>query len=590
MSKLFSWKPSLPSISEGMRKMLWLSVLGVLEAAAVAACILVVFYYRLLNLEQIEVGGDALKIWEFARGLVHGGDLPEEFNHHTSRFGIVVPVMLVQYFWGAQATSYYIAPLLGSVALHLLVYLIARKLHGPIAGAIAVIGLLGFEPMIRPSSQVLPESFGPMFAMFAAYMALLATDRKHHRARMIALVFAALGIFWAYAAKIVYLYYAPGIAFIVWFGTIEQSGVAAADYTLAKDAGRLKRAVAWARSRGLLVPGILTLAVLVLLLIDTVLMSSISSSGGRFDVLTKTHGVLKDPRKLRISADFFALYVRAPLEWQTALWIGGLSLLGVGAFSSDKRARLFALMLFIYFLLQTFVVRRLNPLTPWTEPHPRYLLAMAAPMAVLIGGFVADSTGRILRSLPRLQLAAIPPTWRQALLLTVALGILLQPVDELQERWTKEWGSRDSWHETQEQAEQFTLAFSHGLPIISTTPLGKPAWAAGAVFIDPNALMIDGKLPDHEVFKRKIGKGRYLARAVNDQSINKKRLDNVVKERLRRRDCAIIVDQRYRFMRGRLTFDQGCPSLEETFRQDPNAGKSDKRRKKKKKRKKRTKK
>ncbi len=584
-----SWKSLLPSTSEGTRKVLRLSILGVLEAAAVTACILVVFYYRLLNLEPIEVGGDALKIWEFARGLIYGGDLPEEFNHHTSRFGIVVPVMLVQYFWGAQATSYYIAPLLGSVALHLLVYLVARKLHGPIAGAIAVIGLLGFEPMIRPSSQVLPESFGPMFTMFAVYMALLATDRKHQRARVIALIFAALGIFWAYAAKIVYLYYAPGIAFIVWFGTIEQSEVVPANQDLPKDAGRLRRSVAWARSRGLLVPGVLTLTVLILLLIDTVLMSSISSSGGRFDVLRKTHGVLKDPRQLRIAADFFALYVRAPSEWQTALWIGCFSLLGVGAYSRDRRARLFALMLFIYFLLQTFVVRRLNPLTPWTNPHPRYLLAMAAPMAVLIGGFFAESLGRILLSVPRLQIAAIPPTWRKAMLLTLALGILTQPVAELRERWTQEWGRRDGWHQTQEQAKQFTEAFSAGLPIISTTPLGKPAWAAGAVFIDPKALMIDGKLPDHSAFKRKIGKGRYLARAVNDPDISGKRLDNVVEERRRKRNCAIVVDQRYRFMRGRLTFDPSCPSLEETFRRDPKAGKSKARRKKKKKRKKNTK-
>src|SRR5690606_21284640 len=144
------------------------------------------------------------------------------FNHHTSRFGIVAPVMLVQSIWGAQATSYYLAPLIASVVLHLCVYLIGRKLHGPVAGAIATVALLGFEPMIRPSSQVLPESFGPVFAMFAVYMALLATDKRSPRARMLALVLSAFGIFWAYAAKVVYLYYAPGIAFLVWFGTIEQ--------------------------------------------------------------------------------------------------------------------------------------------------------------------------------------------------------------------------------------------------------------------------------------------------------------------------------------------------------------------------------
>src|SRR5690606_14934339 len=185
---------------ERLRKALWIF----LEVSVVVLCAGVAFLQRLLELEAIEVGGDALIVWEFARHLVMGGEFPETLNHHTSRFGLVIPTMLSQWVFGTQATTYYIGPLVAAVLLHILVYLIGRKLSGPVAGAASVVLLLMFEPMARASSQILPEAFGPMYAAWAVYFALVYTDAKTLWGRWLSLFATGIGLIFAYGAKEVF--------------------------------------------------------------------------------------------------------------------------------------------------------------------------------------------------------------------------------------------------------------------------------------------------------------------------------------------------------------------------------------------------
>src|SRR5690606_38329540 len=128
------------------------------------------------------------------------------------------PTMLSQWVFGTQATTYYIGPLVAAVLLHILVYLIGRKLSGPVAGAASVVLLLMFEPMARASSQILPEAFGPMYAAWAVYFALVYTDAKTLWGRWLSLFATGIGLIFAYGAKEVFLFYAPGVALIVWFG------------------------------------------------------------------------------------------------------------------------------------------------------------------------------------------------------------------------------------------------------------------------------------------------------------------------------------------------------------------------------------
>lgn len=543
-----------------------------LEILIVLACVSVVFFRRLIELEEVEVGGDALTVWEFARNLVLGGDFPARLNHHTTRFGLVLPTMVVQWLFGSQATSYFIGPLIASVLLHLWIYLIVRKLSGPVGAVLSVLCLLGFSPMVRASSQILPEAYGPMYAAFATYAALLFTDASTMRGRWLALTATGVGIIFAYGAKEVYLFYAPGVALLVWFGgtkgpLLPERWSHAPPPGLGE--GRLRRFAHALRTSQLVVPAALTSVVLLLVLVETIFLIGVADAGSRLDVVSSSHGGggAGGPRISEVQ-DFFALYTKAPAEWVQALTAAVIALIGVAAFARDRRSGLVGLTLFIFFLLQTFIVRRLDPLTPWFEPHPRYLLGMVGPIAMVLGIFVGDALKAILERLPG---ASSASRWTS---LVVSLLLFLLAGRTLPRDFDATWGKRDAWTRTEAKQKDFTAAYLAGIPIVADTPLGKPAVAAASLFIHPDALRDkEGKLVKTSDIIRTMGKnGRFVARAALSPEIRRGRLRNVVEERARKRRCAVVLRQAVRFITGNPKFEKGCVSLEDEFAADPKAG------------------
>lgn len=549
------------------------------EIAVVLACALLVFFRRLLELEEVEVGGDALIVWEFARNLVLGGDLPSSLNHHTTRFGLVLPTMLVQWLFGVQATSYFIGPLVASTLLHVLVYLIVRKLSGPLGGVVSVLALLNFEPMVRASSQILPEAFGPMYAAFATYAALLFTEATSLRSRWLSLSLTGLGVILAYGAKEVYLFYAPGIALLVWFGGA-QGPLLPERWINAPppDAGasRLKRLFHRLKNSRLVVPAALTAVVLFLVLIETVFLVGVADAGSRLDVVSSTHGGGGEhgPR-INTAGDFFALYTQAPAEWIQALTASFFAWLGVTAFCRDRRSRLVGLTLLVFFLLQTFVVRKLSPLTPWFEPHPRYLLGMVGPIAMMLGIFVGDALSALGGLLGSGRSASSSALRNRSLVLpSIALASFVGAGWSIPAEFERAGGTSRAWVRTRERAEDFTAAYEAGIPIIADTPLGKPAAAAAALFIDPAVLRHEdgGIIASKALLRPTSQKGRFLARAALLPDLSKVRLRNVVEQRARSRRCAVVLRQSVRFISGATTFGKDCISLEDELAGDPRAG------------------
>ncbi len=543
-----------------------------LEVSVVAACLSVVFFQRLLDLEQVEIGGDALKVWEFARNLVQGGNFPKHLNHHTSRFGLVLPSMAAQWVFGSGAPAYYVGPLLATVFLHLFVYLICRKLSGPIGGAVGVLGLLAFDPMVRSSSQILPETFGPMYGAFSTYAALIFSDAKSLAGRWAALCAVGVGLIFAYGAKMVYLFYAPGIAFMVWFGGTQGPLLPPKWSTLAPaaDAPVWLRAFHWIKGSRLLIPMVLTVLVLLMVLVETVLLSGLAGSGSRFDVVQSSHGGGgKWGPRIHGAEDFFALYTKAPFEWIQGLTAGALAWLGVMAFARDRRSKLVGVTLLVFFLLQTFIVRRLDPLTPWFQPHPRYLLGMVGPIFMMIGIFSGDAVAK-LAQLPDQIVGK-----SRAISLLGALALFWSVGDELPERYKAEWGKRDAITRTRSLADELSDAYRAGIPIVGDSPEGKPAFAAAALLIDPDLLKDEEgmPIPSSKVLKgMKSRNGRFVARALLSEDINNQRLRNVVEERTRQRRCAVVLRQSVRFITGSTRFDPKCESLEAEFARDPKAG------------------
>ncbi len=575
-----------------------------------------VFYWRLLGLEQIEIGGDALKVWEFARQLAHGSGLPSEFNHHIARFGMVVPVLVAQLVFGSDAWVYYAAPLAASVVLHLSVYGVARKISGRFGGILAVVLLLGFGEMVRPSSQILPELFGPAYVCAAYLAALFYTDATGRRGQVFWLALTALLLFGAYGSKISYLYYAPGAALLVWRGrralegggaarrggdaaalvTDETTATAVPELRTSEDEarghgaaeaaafpgeatpgkGELEEQAAqqhsrgrlllrplsglwrWTEARGLKDAVLLTAMVVACIAAEVLFYVVFTRHTSQLDVINETHGVSRGAQVKQI-AGFFAMYQRAGVEWHKWLTLGFLSMLGLMATARDRRATLVVVSLLVYFFLHTFILRKLNPPIPWTNPHPRYLLAVAAPLMIVIGAFVHEAGARVAAKSGFL---VRRPLLCGTLSLALGLTVLLSSASELQAGWAKNWNRRHALQTTQRTQQVLSEAFAKGIPIVTKVNSGKPLRAAGSLYIDPELMKVDGELKPYRAFQARASKRLlYLAPEIVRDDIKRKPLHREVTRRTSRRRCVIELSQRYRFLTGRMTVPSGCQPL-----------------------------
>lgn len=596
--QLLTWTLSTPALA-------WTGKPALHEALIVALLGTAVFYWRLAALEPIEIGGDALKVWEFARQLVHGGGLPEQFNHHIARFGIVGPVVLAQLIFGSDAWVYYVAPLGASVLLHVFVYGIARKLSGRFGGILAVLLLLGFGEMVRPSSQLLPELFGPAYVC-GAYLAALYAIESSSRWRSVWLGLTAVFLFAAYGSKISYLYYAPGLALLVWLGGSPHArkegpegtsssaqepvnpaedepqdtapGEAVQSTPRASNAsqGRSKpglvglgrRLWSWAEQRNLRAPLVLAALVCAFLVVEVLFYVLFTRHTSQLDVISETHGSGKRPR-IHEFADLFLIYKNAGPEWHQWLGLGLLSGLGVTASSRNRAAPLLVAGLCIYLFLQTFILRSLNPPTPWIKPHSRYLLAVAPLLAIVVAVFVHEAG-----ALAGARMGLLRARWlRTGLSFLVCSGLLAVTASEAKTQYVARWTNKHPIRQAERLQADLTRAFELGIPLVTSAQGAKPLRAAGGLYIEPRLLEEDGKILPYQAFQRRASKQVvYLARDVRSAPKKKRALlDAEVDRRVKARSCRIELGQRNRFLTGQTRVPTRCEPLGSVLTTEDNA-------------------
>lgn len=552
----------LATAAQRFRGLSWLGFWGLHEALLVAALGTLVFYWRLLGLEPIEIGGDALRVWDFARQLAHGAELPTDFNHHIARFGMVVPVLLAQLVFGSDAWVYYVAPLAASVVLHLSVYGVARSVSGRFGGILAVILLLGFREMIRPSSQILPELFGQAYTCAAFFTALVYTRASSRRGRLIWLALTALLLFGAYGSKISYLYFAPGVALLVWRGRAEPAPREAAPQATSshREGGHaLRRLWRWLGARGLYDPLLLTGMVVGCIALESLFYVVFTSHTSQLAVINETHG-LSRKAQVKELAGFFAMYRNAGAEWHMWLGLGFLSMLGLTAVRRDRRASLLVAGVLVYFFLNTFVLRKLNPPIPWTNPHPRYLLAVAAPLMIVVGAFVHEAGASLVA---RSRLLSGSSKLRSGLSFLLCTALLAVTAQDVRAQYDKRWNKRHPIQLADRLQSELSAAFAAGIPIVTKVRSAKPLRAAGSVYIEPRLLELEGKLADSRQFQGRVSRDiRYLAKEMGGASKKERRaLDAEVQRRVKRRRCVIELGQRYRFLTGRTRMPKNCQPL-----------------------------
>ncbi len=527
----------------------WLTTIALLAVFGLTLLV------RYVSLESIEIGGDALRVWEFGRRLAYGARLPSELDHHQARFGLVLPTLALQKLVGARAVHYYLGPLMMGALLHAAVFFIALRLSGALAASTAVLWLWLFSEMGRPSSQILPELYGPAYTMLAVALSFVYLDARSKWVRAGALVATGLALFFAYGSKLSYLYFAPGCAAFFLWGHPRK---ATPSEPLATS--RWRAALTWLARRRLLQAGLLTLLVVSLIGLETLTYRLLTSQESQLAVVEKTHG-LSTSATVKTTSDLFAIYRNAGGAWHRALATGGVVLALVLGLARDRRARLFALLSVVYVLLFTFILRRWNPPVPWAQPHPRYLLAIAPCIAVLFGVAAEE--------LVRLPFRWVKERYRAASLrvvtVGVGIGLLAWGAFEPSRALAKGLRSSHAITRTERLSRDMTRAFVGHLPLVTTTKPPKPLIAAASVYIEPDALVRQGRiLLPNEIIRSTRARARrplyYLARDIADRPTERKAFAEEIERRVKKSRCVVQMTQYGRFFRMTPKRTRDCPA------------------------------
>jgi 4-amino-4-deoxy-L-arabinose transferase-like glycosyltransferase len=378
----------------------------------------------------IQIGPDPNQKWGFARQVL-AGRFPTAagFNHHHARWGVNIPLIITQSFFGQEASSIAITPILFAIIQSILLYHIGKRLNGPAAGVIAAV-----LPHLVPSagymlSTVQTLAFERVYILVTLYALIRSADVRHSKW----LALACVSGFFAYLAKETTVFVLPGLAYLAWISR-----------------GRLKDAIVFSAS------------FVALFLTETLLYRlTFGFKLGRATIISAHHmGV----PKLKIRMTFWQLFDRY-LHLEPVvnfLFYGALVASLVVPFWYRLRKREPVPMVlkgtlaatWSFFLGTTFALKSINPLLPAQPPLPRYLLPGVPLLALLVGWALVEWGAPLVRPLGRKldlrrALVAVP--------LVAALGVLLV----LRPAWSKTGIAR-----TKKLESAVQQAFETGAPIL----------------------------------------------------------------------------------------------------------------------------
>lgn len=173
------------------------------------ALLLTAVIYRTFTARFIEDGGDALGHWS-RHTMISFWDYFNltSYNHHLARFGVNIPVMLTQEFFGDDIVKYYIVPFTMASLQILFIYLICRRERSWLLTCSACLLCILHPLMTRNGSQILPGVFSGVYMMGCLYALSIFSEKNQHRGW---LALGGLFLFLAWGAKVTNLLFVPGV-------------------------------------------------------------------------------------------------------------------------------------------------------------------------------------------------------------------------------------------------------------------------------------------------------------------------------------------------------------------------------------------
>ena len=178
-------------------------------------CFIVLFtaLVRIASLEYIEIGGDSLDVWENMVSLLSSGHY-QDWNHHTMRWAINMPLFMILKGFGVSSLNYYILPVLFSIAGAVLMYFVAVEVMGRNYAVLSSVLLTLYPKMTTMGSQLWPGIYEMTWLLCCVLCLLLW--RKKERWWLLALAGVFAGCVWG--SRVTGIYYGPGILALLLIG------------------------------------------------------------------------------------------------------------------------------------------------------------------------------------------------------------------------------------------------------------------------------------------------------------------------------------------------------------------------------------
>ncbi|MGB4270302.1 MAG: glycosyltransferase family 39 protein [Spirochaetota bacterium] len=346
----------------------WFKSYHTVENKVLFLILLFGIFFRLLTVTTIETGGDAANYWFAAKSLLYG--LPYTLNHHTVRFGMIIPIMMSQCIFGTHPIVYYIMPLLFYVLQIIFLYRIVVRAYG-INLAFACSLLLIFMPkMFSHAVQLKPDGFLAAYILISVWFIFKFYDTdKYSYWHLLA---AALFMFMAYLTKETSLFFLPGMALCIWM---------------------MKKKFKYVVFFGSIL--------FILFLCETTLYYLLADIHlGRAQIVAGSHlgsgNLLALPSVWSLLSRYIELNVFEKIYFFTYLASTFYILIRIKKIKPDITVLSLIIIPLIFFILLTFAVKSVSPIVPAMSFNPRHLVP-AAPFMIFVIAYAIVSVKKTLK-------------------------------------------------------------------------------------------------------------------------------------------------------------------------------------------------
>jgi hypothetical protein len=457
------------------------------DALAIAALV-VLFLFAHRFVDGIDIGGDAVKKWQFVRQWSYANDFSNvTWDHHMTRMGVNVVAWLVQKIFGSNWRSYYIAPMFMAALQLPFVYLLAKRLAGRVAGVLAALIIIYLPSVQLTVSQLLPDGFVGTYALIGTYLVVrLSEARARHRLPLlVALAFVA---FVGYLAKETFFFFYPGFVVAVWLTRHSLRDV-----------------------------GIFLGVLLLQLGLETACYATFTKYSSRPAIVLANHFAAATDEEQPVVAgvpSFFEIFRNLDQEWRYVLQVAALGAIWLLVFNRRRptQGRVIALIGMSHVVLLSVSTRL------WQRPLPRYM-DPALPFAALCAGILAATfIATVAATLTRLpgsvgkicvKASAWLGRWQiglGAVLLTVSLAGWLTYVHQLK------FPILDGVEHGRRMARLANRTYERNLPIVHSNRVGRVLAVFYDVYLHDKKLARDGVLPDVTSVRRRFHEHNYIVR------------------------------------------------------------------------------